>query len=78
MRTVVCVTGGWTWVGEYSESECGQWVVLANAQNVQRYQRGIGGAINNPQSGAVTLGEILRHDLRINREHVLWTAEAGQ
>ena len=78
MRTIVCVTGGWTWIGDYSESDCGRWVVLANAQNVQKYRAGIGGAINQPDSKSVTLGCVLDYDLRINRQHVLWTAEAGQ
>lgn len=76
-RRVVCLTHGWTWVGDYSEN--GSWVVLRNAQNVESYKNlGIGGAINDPSASAVTLGAPLECEMRIPLAAVIWTAEVPQ
>jgi hypothetical protein len=77
-RRVVCLTHGWTWVGEYSQEYVDGvgWVTLHNAQNVQRYTGvGIAGAINNPSGEAVTLGDTLVCEMRIPLTSVIWTAE---
>ena len=75
-RRVVCLTHGWTWIGEYNMEvvDGTTWVVLRNAQNVQRYTGvGIGGAINDPSGDAVTLGVTLECDMRIPLAAVVWT-----
>lgn len=77
-RRVVCLTHGWTWIGEYSqEVVCGvEWVILHSAQNVQRYTGvGIAGAINDPSGESVTLGKTLACAMRIPLSSVVWTAE---
>ena len=77
-RRVVCLTQGWTWIGEYSEEVVagGGWVTLRNAQNVQQYTGvGIGGAINDPSGESVTLGDTLACAMRIPLTSVVWTAE---
>ena len=77
-RRVVCLTHGWTWVGEYSEDVVAgvAWVTLRNAQNVQQYTGvGIGGAINDPSGESVTLGGTLACEMRIPLTSVIWTAE---
>jgi hypothetical protein len=77
-RRVVCLTHGWTWIGEYSQEyvEGVDWVTLHNAQNVQRYTGvGIAGAINDPSGESVTLGTPLACAMRIPLASVIWTAE---
>jgi len=77
-RRVVCLTHGWTWIGEYSQEMVDgvDWVTLHNAQNVQRYTGvGIAGAINDPSGESVTLGSALACTMRIPLTSVIWTAE---
>ena len=77
-RRVVCLSHGWTWVGEYSQEMVDgvAWVTLRNAQNVQRYTGvGIAGAINDPSGESVTLGTPLACAMRIPLASVIWTAE---
>jgi hypothetical protein len=77
-RRVVCLTHGWTWIGEYSQEMVDgvAWVTLRNAQNVQRYTGvGIAGAINDPSGESVTLGDTLDCAMRIPLSSVIWTAE---
>ena len=77
-RRVVCLTHGWTWMGEYSQEYVDgvYWVILHKAQNVQRYTGvGIAGAINDPSGESVTLGSALACAMRIPLSAVIWTAE---
>jgi hypothetical protein len=77
-RRVVCLTHGWTFIGEYSQEVVDgvAWVTLRNAQNVQQYAAvGIAGAINDPSGESVTLGGTLACEMRIPLTSVIWTAE---
>ena len=77
-RRVVCLSHGWTWVGEYSQEMVDgvAWVTLRNAQNVQRYTGvGIAGAINDPSGESVTLGDTLACEMCIPMTSVIWTAK---
>lgn len=77
-RRVVCLTHGWTWIGEYSQEMVNgvDWVTLRNAQNVQRYTGvGIAGVINDPSGTSVVLGDALACEMRIPLASVVWTAE---
>jgi len=78
-RRVVCLTHGWTWIGEYSEEMVNgvAWVTLRSAQNVQKYTNvGIAGVINNPSGESVVLGDAVACDMRIPLASVVWTAES--
>jgi hypothetical protein len=77
-RRVVCLTHGWTWIGEYSDEMVDgvAWVKLRNARNVQKYATvGIAGVINDPSGESVTLGDAVACDIRIPLASVVWTAE---
>jgi len=77
-RRVVCLTHGWTWIGEWSQEVVDgvAWVTLHKAQNVQRYVGvGIAGAINDPSGESVTLGDTLACAMRVPLTSVIWTAE---